>query len=311
MKQILTFLSLAIALCTFAQPAQINYQAVVRDASGAPVSQNTAVQFQFKILTGSATGVSVYTETGSILLTGAGGLCNTAIGINSNLSAVDWSSGSKFLDVSVKVGSGSFVDMGTTQLLSVPYAMFAGKAASATIADSAKHAGGSGGTSTPTPSVNVTYNGQALTTPSIDHVLITTGPSYVSALTNTNYWYGLYRGTNTVASFDGSAMATDSSSANPTFYIAQPPVNCSSLLYPYQGEIFGINTNHTSGVYYVPLSATGSTPATLYQYSCQTGHWTSVSTQYLPGYQFLQALPNNNSVTGFNLTFPVNVSITR
>ena len=50
-----------------------------------------------------------------------------------NLSTVSWGSGSKFLQVEVDVSGGtSYTDMGTTQLMSVPYALFAGNAGGGT-----------------------------------------------------------------------------------------------------------------------------------------------------------------------------------
>ncbi len=109
-------------------PQGISYQAVVRDAQG-NILPNQQVAFQFSILQGSANGNAVYTEQHSVQ-TNSLGLVNMAIGNGTptlgNFSAINWQQGPYFLNVAVDVNGGSnFIDMGTTQLLSVPYALYA------------------------------------------------------------------------------------------------------------------------------------------------------------------------------------------
>ncbi len=97
-------------------PNQFKYQAVLRDASG-NVMANETVTVDISILKGSANGTSVFTEQHTVTTT-AQGLINLNIGSVSDLSAVDFSNDIYFAEISV---NGTV--MGTSQLLSVPYAL--------------------------------------------------------------------------------------------------------------------------------------------------------------------------------------------
>ena len=130
-------LSILFALCIstfplFAQaPAGINYQAVARDGQGA-ILVNKNLNVQFSIRSGSATGTIEYQET-HFVNTNDFGLFNAVIGegnaVSGNFSTLDWSNNKFFLQVEVDPGSG-MVDLGTTQLVSVPYALYAKQAGS-------------------------------------------------------------------------------------------------------------------------------------------------------------------------------------
>jgi hypothetical protein len=109
-------------------PRQINYQAVVRNASGQTVAANTPVILRFTIHNVTSTGTSVYTETSNTLIANQFGLVTTQIGANSNLGIVNWGNGTKWLQVEANVANTTFIDMGTTQLVSVPYALYADSA---------------------------------------------------------------------------------------------------------------------------------------------------------------------------------------
>ena len=116
------------------QLAQINYQGIARKTDGSPV-MDQSITLRFTIHDGSATGTSVYSETRQ-LTTNKFGLFTTAIGSSGALSqsgtlaAVNWATGNKFLQVELDPqGGSSFVNMGTSQLQSVPYAMYANSAA--------------------------------------------------------------------------------------------------------------------------------------------------------------------------------------
>ena len=109
-------------------PQSINYQAVVRDANGVVV-MNRVVSFRLSILTGGSTGTPQYVETHSAT-TNTFGLVTLNIGLGTpttgTMSAVTWATGSKFLRVEVDINGGSaFTTLGTTQFLSVPYALYA------------------------------------------------------------------------------------------------------------------------------------------------------------------------------------------
>ena len=131
MKKNILVLLLSFALAAvFAQaPQQVNYQAVVRDATGQLLPTGTVVAVRFDIHEGSPTGPVVFTET-STATTNKFGLITYAIGSASSLTVVNWSGGSKYLQVLIDpTGGSNFADMGTAQLLSVPYALFAGNSA--------------------------------------------------------------------------------------------------------------------------------------------------------------------------------------
>lgn len=120
-KITITVLLLIIATALFSQaPQQMNYQAVVRGATGQPVSANTSVIIRFTVLPDSVVDVDTLTANQF-------GLVTTTIG---NLSAVNWATGSKYLHIETDVNHvGIFTDMGTTELVSVPYALYAANSA--------------------------------------------------------------------------------------------------------------------------------------------------------------------------------------
>jgi len=127
-KTLLITLAIIFTLVSFAQtPNSFKYQTVVRDFSG-NVLDNHNVSFQISILQGSASGSPVYTETHSIT-TNDFGLVNINIGegnTNDDFEAINWSLGLYFIQVELDENGGdSFSLMGTSQLLSVPYAMYA------------------------------------------------------------------------------------------------------------------------------------------------------------------------------------------
>ena len=126
-RNIHLFVMVCCAIQLAAQaPQGINYQAVVRNGLGNAIAQGTPVKFRFTIHDGTATGNPVYTE---IDTTSANqfGLCAVVIGREASLGSISWGGGLKFLQVETDVNNtGTYTDMGTSQLQSVPYALFAG-----------------------------------------------------------------------------------------------------------------------------------------------------------------------------------------
>lgn len=128
MKKIFTFTTaLLIAATLMGQaPASFKYQAVLRDARG-NIKANTATNIILDILQGSVTGTAIYSETHSAT-TDSYGLINLELGNGTatigTMSAINWGTGTYFVKVTV-----DGVVMGTGQLLSVPYALYASKAA--------------------------------------------------------------------------------------------------------------------------------------------------------------------------------------
>ena len=129
MKNFYAILCIVIASLTqlHAQaPQGFNYQATVRNSAG-DLIVNTNVYFKFNVIQGSQTAVPIFTEThyvptddlGQVNLVIGQGTANTGI-----FSELDWSLGSYYLGIELDTGNG-YVAMGTTQLLSVPYALYA------------------------------------------------------------------------------------------------------------------------------------------------------------------------------------------
>ncbi len=101
-------------------PQGFNYQAIVRDSEG-NVRANQGVQFQFRIQ--DLAGNAIYTEAHTIVTNKYGLADGIVIGKGSTVddfSSVDWGNGTYYINVKV-----DGVDLGTSQLLSVPYALYA------------------------------------------------------------------------------------------------------------------------------------------------------------------------------------------
>lgn len=134
MKKLLNLLVLVITLISTAQaPQGFNYQATVRNSSGALII-NQNVFFKFNVMLNSQTSLPVYSETHQAPTDDLGQV-NLVIGtgtpVTGTFTGVNWSSGTYYLGIELNTGSG-FVAMGTTQLLSVPYALYANSAGSTT-----------------------------------------------------------------------------------------------------------------------------------------------------------------------------------
>ena len=137
MKKIFLTLILSVIMFSaiFAQaPQGINYQAVARNSAGGLLS-NSSISLRISILDKTATGTSVFTETHSVT-TNALGLFTFMIGkgtlVSGDFTKIDWSTNDKFLEVEMdSSGGSSYTVMGTSQLVSVPYALYADKAGNA------------------------------------------------------------------------------------------------------------------------------------------------------------------------------------
>jgi collagen triple helix repeat protein len=125
---VLTTICFMVSMLGMAQaPQQMNWQAVVRNNSGQPVPSGTQVTLRFTIHNLSPTGTAVYQEIDNDTTVGQLGLVNIQIGSIASLAVVNWGNGAKFLQVELDLNnSGTYSDMGTSQLLSVPYALFSG-----------------------------------------------------------------------------------------------------------------------------------------------------------------------------------------
>ncbi|MBI1287156.1 MAG: hypothetical protein GC178_06205 [Flavobacteriales bacterium] len=115
-------------------PQKFNYQAVARDANGKALAE-AGVTLRIAIMAGDNLDRPLYAEEHTIT-TNKLGLFNIAIGsgevLEGEFSAIDWGSDAHYLSVSMDTeGFGRFEQMGTSQLLSVPYALYAAKSGSA------------------------------------------------------------------------------------------------------------------------------------------------------------------------------------
>lgn len=137
MKELYILLAgLLVSAVSFAQaPSGMSYQAIVRDSGGDLVA-STTVGMQISILAGTAQGTAVYTETQSPS-TNANGLVSLEIGTgstNDNFATIDWASDSYFIKTETDpTGGSNYSITGTSQLMSVPYALYA-KASGSSIA---------------------------------------------------------------------------------------------------------------------------------------------------------------------------------
>jgi hypothetical protein len=137
MKKIILLLTLSFSLLNLVNaqtpPNAFNYSAVARNAAGQPIATST-IRIQVSILKTSPTGVSQYSEN-HFVNTDAFGLFNLVIGAGAvqsgSMATIDWSNDNYYLKVGMDATGGTnFLTMGTTQLLSVPYAMYAKSAGS-------------------------------------------------------------------------------------------------------------------------------------------------------------------------------------
>jgi hypothetical protein len=127
MKRILFLLMMLCAYGSFAQaPQGIPYQAVARNSSGA-ILASTNISVRFTIRDSIATGAIQYRETFSIT-TSAQGMFNVNVGqgtpVTGTFSGINWGTNAKFMQVEMDPSGGScYIDMGMTQMMSVPYAL--------------------------------------------------------------------------------------------------------------------------------------------------------------------------------------------
>jgi len=130
MKKIIIFCVTALmGASTFAQtPEKISYQAVIRDSANELVT-NAQVGMQLSILQGSPSGIAVFQET-QTLTSNTNGLVSLEIGsgtvLTGDFTTIDWANGPYFIRTETDPSGGvNYNIIGTTQLLSVPYALHA------------------------------------------------------------------------------------------------------------------------------------------------------------------------------------------
>ena len=134
MRKLFAFLvAVLLTASVFAQsPEKMSYQAVIRNSSDVLVT-NTQIGMEINIRQGSVSGTVVYTET-QTPTTNANGLVSIEIGGGTGFNAIDWSAGPYFIETKTAVVPPltTYTITGTSQLLSVPYALHAKTAESIT-----------------------------------------------------------------------------------------------------------------------------------------------------------------------------------
>lgn len=136
MKKIYFILICLIAFTTFAQvPKKMSYQGIAYDSSGAPVVGPTPISVQFSILDSYSATIPLYQEHFSSVVPDAQGVFSLYIGSGTPSSGYDflslnWALGDKWLKVDVDLSNGTSYStpLGTSQLVTVPYAFYAEKA---------------------------------------------------------------------------------------------------------------------------------------------------------------------------------------
>jgi hypothetical protein len=128
MKHLLTILLFCVlGITADAQaPQGIPYQAVARNSSGT-ILASTAISVRFTIRDSIATGTIKYRETFSVTTT-AQGMFSVNVGqgtvVTGTFAVINWGANAKFMQVEMDPAGGtSYIDMGTTQMMSVPYSL--------------------------------------------------------------------------------------------------------------------------------------------------------------------------------------------
>lgn len=299
MKKIITTVTTVLTIfASYAQtapPNAFNYSGVARNANNTPIAtQNIGVQFSV-LKSNPTTGAVVYSEN-HFTTTDAFGLFNLSIGTGAvqsgNIANIDWSNDNYFLRVGIDPAGGTnFVTIGATQFLSVPYALYA-KSAGTVI----------GGSSSNT--VIPKFNGTSIYSPSINMAFMGSYLAYsYDFITDSNYMFSLYYGLNIGLRATLGQLCTDDTTALTNVYLN---INSTaSNIEFFKKKIVGFDFTQNFGVFYIPNNATIVTvPNNLFIRS--NGVWISASTS---GNFYVKGLPNNPSVTGFNQTFPINLTI--
>ena len=122
--------ALLLVATTWAQsPQRISYQAVIRNTEGTLVTNQ--IGMRISILKGSSTGTAVYVET-QTPTPNVNGLVTVEIGggtvVSGTIQAIDWAAGPYFIKTEIATAAPltTYTVTGSSQLLSVPYALYAG-----------------------------------------------------------------------------------------------------------------------------------------------------------------------------------------
>ena len=252
-------------------PQKMTYQAVIRNSSGLVVSQ--PVGMKISILQGSAAGTEVYSETQTPSTNGSG-LISIEIGSGAGFSTINWANGPYFIKTETDpTGGTNYTISGTSQLLSVPYALNAKNAESATTATTATSAttaaacSGNAATATKAKTVGDHYLGEEYLG----------GIIFFLYIDNTNTEHGLI-----VSKTEGNAVLTSGT-----------------------GTLVGANSA-SDGSYNTPLYPLATSAVRTWINTLNTTLGTAANTWYLPSMDEVKILFRNryfiNNSTASGLT---------
>lgn len=123
---LLLMLCAAAPLLAQSVPEGFNYQSAVRNANGDPLVNQT-VTLLFTIRSGAPNGPVAYTEK-QTATTNQFGLVNLVVGqgtvLQGNFTTINWGGGAKYMNVSIETSPNVFDELGSSQLMSVPFALY-------------------------------------------------------------------------------------------------------------------------------------------------------------------------------------------
>lgn len=145
-KMNMLFVLVLLTGSLFAQPPGAFYlTGVAKDNQGNP-ARNRTIHYEVTVRQGTVTGTAVYQESHRVQSNNDGvyevvvgrGIRNTGAGLTDSLSKIDWANGPYFLNQKIAIApsipapwwipANNFVDLGTQQILSAVYAIYAGNA---------------------------------------------------------------------------------------------------------------------------------------------------------------------------------------
>ena len=228
MKRYLSHIPLLLLLASPLQgqaPQGINYQAALRNGSGQALS-NTAVTMRLGIYSGAGATVKVYEETHA-LTSNSTGVVDCVIGKGSvtsgSFSAINWGSDQFNLKAEVNSGGG-FLDLGTQQLISVPYSLYSNQ---------------SGGLSGNLPPSQISAGGAAA-----DQVLSWNGSNWVPKNPTLGTITGVTTGTGLTGGGTSGTLTLNALNTDPLWNANQlQGVNIRSGVVPVVGGILRAGTN--------------------------------------------------------------------
>jgi hypothetical protein len=300
MKKTLLLFLISIYGNAFSQaPQGMNYQAIVRDNLGNIVANQT-IGIKFSIHQGSGLGPIVYSET-QTPITDQFGSISVVIGqgtvVLGNFASINWSSGIYFNEVLLDVTGGTnYVSMGSSQLMSVPYALYANRAGALV--------------SSPAQNFVVRINGVPITDSTLDIAMV----DHYIFLSKTGYQFsitGYLSNAPDTSQITSAYFSTDDTIAQANVYVGVPPENdIRGNVYTVPNIWWGALSNHLGETWYIPMNATPVLVPVAFQPN-------RVMFQGDPNYitftnqLFYQAFPNDPAVTGLNLPNPFLIQLSR